>query len=291
MRLASPFTAILLAMAALPAQLAISTPAHAVETFHTCTGFIDSIPTTISTQGTWCLRNNVSTSITSGAAITIATNNVTIDCNDFKIGGLGAGVNTNTSGIYASYKLNATIRNCSIRGFRTGINLGSADAAVVQDNRLDQNTYRGISVSGNGTLIQRNQVNDTGAGPAAITEVSAIYTSGSTTVEDNIVQNVIASNGTNVSVYGFQITSGVGSSVSRNIARNLVANGTGGSYGIYTSNGLKAFITGNRVAVTNANGIGIRCNASNGSAKDNITWGFSTGIDSGCYNDGGNTTH
>ncbi len=66
-------------------------PAHAAESYDNCTGFIDSVPATITTQGTWCLRKNLATNITTGNAITIATNNVTIDCNDFKIGGLAAG--------------------------------------------------------------------------------------------------------------------------------------------------------------------------------------------------------
>jgi hypothetical protein len=291
MRPALPFAGIALAALALPAQFAITTPAQAAETFHACTGFVDSVPTTITKQGTWCLRKDVSTSITSGAAINIAANNVTLDCNDFKVGGLGAGINTNTSGIVTSNTLNATVRNCSIRGFRTGIRLQQAPAALVQDNRLDQNTYQGISVSGEGSLVQRNRVNDTGSGPAAITSVMGIEVSYSSTVDDNFVQNVVASNGANVSVFGMRVVGGSGSSVSGNIVRNLVANGTGTAYGIYTSNGVKVFITGNRVAATNSTGIGIRCNSGNGSAKDNVSWGFADGIDSSCHDDGGNASH
>ncbi|HEY0661599.1 MAG TPA: hypothetical protein VGD21_09825, partial [Lysobacter sp.] len=59
-------------------------PAQAAQSYDNCTGFIDSLPATITTQGTWCLRKDLSTAMSSGNAITIATNNVTIDCNDFK---------------------------------------------------------------------------------------------------------------------------------------------------------------------------------------------------------------
>src|SRR5690606_24652633 len=79
--------------------LAATQPARAAQSYDACTGFIDSVPATISTQGVWCLRKDLSTNITSGNAITIATNNVTIDCNDFKLGGLAAGNGSNAFGI------------------------------------------------------------------------------------------------------------------------------------------------------------------------------------------------
>jgi hypothetical protein len=54
----------------------------------------------IGKQGVWCLRKDQSTANTSGSAITINTNNVTVDCNDFKIGELAAG-NTHRPHIHA----------------------------------------------------------------------------------------------------------------------------------------------------------------------------------------------
>ncbi|HEY0661023.1 MAG TPA: hypothetical protein VGD21_06870 [Lysobacter sp.] len=63
-------------------------PVQAAESYDNCTGFIETLPATISTQGTWCLKHDVGTAITEGNAVTIAANNVTLDCNDFKIGGL-----------------------------------------------------------------------------------------------------------------------------------------------------------------------------------------------------------
>src|SRR5687768_5499102 len=95
-----------------------ATSARAAESYDNCVAYIDALPVVIGTQGVWCLRDNVSTAISSGAAITIATNNATIDCNDFKIGNLAAGPSTNAIGIQASNRRNATIRNCTIRGFR-----------------------------------------------------------------------------------------------------------------------------------------------------------------------------
>src|SRR5690606_2774500 len=70
---------LLAALLLLGGLLAVPSPARAAETYNTCAGFIDSAPATISKQGVWCLRKNLSTNISSGNAITIATNNVTID--------------------------------------------------------------------------------------------------------------------------------------------------------------------------------------------------------------------
>src|SRR4029079_11936992 len=61
-------------------------PVHA-ETYHTCGTVIASLPTVISTQGVYCLTHDLATNITAGKAIDIQTNNVTIDCNGYKIGG------------------------------------------------------------------------------------------------------------------------------------------------------------------------------------------------------------
>ena len=50
--------------------LAAPAPARA-ETSTTCTGFIDSVPAVIGTQGIWCLRRDVSTAQATGNAIEI----------------------------------------------------------------------------------------------------------------------------------------------------------------------------------------------------------------------------
>src|SRR5436190_3292229 len=75
-------------------------PAHA-ETFHTGGTVIASLPAVITTQGVFCLTHDLTTAITSGTAIDIQVNNVTIDCNGCKIGGLAAGTSSTTRGIYA----------------------------------------------------------------------------------------------------------------------------------------------------------------------------------------------
>src|SRR5690348_2627551 len=58
-----PFAAILVLASLGPA---LPLPARAAQSYDNCTGFIDSVPATVSTQGTWCLRHDANTAITSG---------------------------------------------------------------------------------------------------------------------------------------------------------------------------------------------------------------------------------
>jgi hypothetical protein len=133
--------------------------AHAAESYDNCKGFITSLPATVSTQGVWCLKGDLSTAINTGNAITINANNVTIDCNDFKIGGLAAGDASQAYGTYAGDKLNTTVRHCNIRGFIVGAALVGA-GNLLEDNRFDNNLLYGILCTG--CVVRRNRVYDTG---------------------------------------------------------------------------------------------------------------------------------
>ena len=100
------------------AACAASAPARA-ETVN-CTP-IASLPATLSSQGVYCLKQDLSTAIASGNAITVAVNNVTIDCNGYKLGGLAAGITTRAYGIRADGRVNTVVRNCNVRGFFAGM--------------------------------------------------------------------------------------------------------------------------------------------------------------------------
>ncbi|HEY0660899.1 MAG TPA: right-handed parallel beta-helix repeat-containing protein [Lysobacter sp.] len=186
---------VLLTSAALPH------PARA-ETYDTCTGFIDTLPATITTQGTWCLRHDLSTAITSGDAINIATNNVTIDCNDFKVGGLAAGNSSQAKGINAGDRLNVTVRRCNIRGFYRGINISGGAGHLVEDNRLDNNLYIGIRMTGENNVVQRNRVFDTGGYPFPESQHSIYGIWVTADVIDNLVDGVFGTN-------SYSITNGI----------------------------------------------------------------------------------
>jgi hypothetical protein len=263
-------------------------PAQAAESYDNCTGFIDSVPATISTQGTWCLRQDISTAITSGVAITIATNNVTIDCNDFKLGGLAAGAGTLAYGINASNRLNATVRHCNIRGFYIGLLLSGAAGGghTVEDNRFDGNTWIGLWTEGDGSVVRRNRVFDTGGSTSGL-QPWGLLAYNSADVLDNTVAGVAATSGGNGTVHGITTSTNLDGRVVGNGVRGLVKDGTGIAYGISNFSSNRLTLVGNHVVGDGSTGVGLLCQGANDSATDNVISGFATGI-SICSDDGGN---
>ena len=194
-------------------------PARA-ETVH-CTA-ITTLPAVITVQGVYCFTGDLATAITSGNAIEIQTNNVVLDLNSFKLGGLAAGPGTLAIGIHASNRQNLTIKNGTIRGFLRGIFLGDSGASqghVVEDIRADQNTFEGILVQGAGTIVRNNQV---------------VATGGSTI------------SGANISAVGIFV-SGTGPRVLNNDVIDTVAQGTGIAWGIYLSSVTGGLVVNNRI--------------------------------------------
>jgi hypothetical protein len=196
---------------------------------------VTSLPATLSTQGIYCLTANLATAQTSGEAITITANNVTLDLNGWKVGGQAAGSGTSAVGIFSS-AANVTIKNGIVRGFLQGIYL-TGRGAVVRDMLIDQNTYIGIYLNGEGAVAEHNQVVDTG-GSTAFTNIDAEGidagpSSAGARLSDNTVSGLTATgSGSEYGITG----SGPNSTVRDNVV-NDSARPTGGgtSYGIYQS--------------------------------------------------------
>jgi hypothetical protein len=257
--------------------------AQAAESYDNCTGFITSLPAVITTQGTWCLKKDLATAMTSGSAIDIQTNNVMIDCNDFKLGGLAAGATSEAAGIDAKDRLNLTVRHCNIRGFFRGLIFwGTGGGHVVEDNRFDGNLYAGLEVWGDGSVVRRNRIFDTG-GSVFSFEAFGMYSVDSVDILDNTVSGV-----TNDHATGIWTDTNSGGSVSGNRVRNLLASGGGIAVGIYTPGSDHLAIRDNDLGGNaSAGSIGIECFVTSNRALGNVIAGFATGI-SGCSDDGGN---
>ena len=256
------------------------TATRAAESYDNCTGFIDSLPATISTQGTWCLDKNLSTSMTSGNAIEIATNNVTIDCNNFKIGGLTAGTGTGTTGIHALSRLNATVRHCNIRGFYYGIYIFGSGGHLVEDNSLDGNTHHGVLVAGNGSTIRNNLVIDTGGSTKTTGSAYGIYARHGVDIINNTV-NGVAPEGENANASGIFTNANGEGSVSGNRVRGLAAIGAGDPTGIYILGSGRGVTRDNDVQGPGpgvAGGVGILCDGNAATARNNMVGGFATGV-------------
>ena len=294
------FLAILLLIAC---GLLIPTHAKAAQSYDNCTNFIDSVPATISTQGVWCLRKDVSTGVTSGSAINIQANNVTIDCNDFKLGGLSAGNESQASGIRADGRQNITVRNCNIRGFNYGILLYGGAGQLIENNRLDNNLSVGIYANGtNNSIFRSNRVYDTGGYPDNATH-AGINSYGGDAVEiaDNIIAGVAGTPGYYNAVVGIirgNYVSGVyqtSAQITGNSISGLASTGTGmTAHGFTNTNygntsGVILF-AGNTLYMTStvANSVGIKCTYGGVSIRDNSIFGFPVGFDGTCWDDGGN---
>jgi len=178
------------------ASLGLPTEARA-ET-RACTP-ITSLPANLGVAGVYCLTGDLATSVTSGNAITISNSNIILDCNGYKVGGLAAGPASQARGIATVGDIRGVlVRNCSVRGFRTGIQLAGV-AVRAEDNRLDRNLSEGIRVESASFTVARNRVFDTGNGGDA----AGIVLVGSGLAIDNSVTGVDgAANGGSGNVTG-----------------------------------------------------------------------------------------
>lgn len=258
--------------------------AEAAESYDSCKNTITALPATISTTGTWCLKQDLSSAAASGTALMVNANDVILDCNGFKLDGSTAGTATKAIGI-RSTKSGVTVRHCNVRGFNMGIYLsGTAGGHVVEDNHLDSNTYMGIGVEGDGSMIRRNAVLDTG-GSTVSTRAFAIYARYSVDVLDNTVSGVFANSGDTAGIYTYSNPS---SSIDGNRVRGVVKSSTGIARGIDNIYSTRITLNGNNVVGDgSASTVGMRCSSSQGRAKSNVIVGFAAAI-LGCGNAGGN---
>ena len=218
-----------------------------------CTA-VTALPAVITVQGIYCFTGHLATAIGTGFAIEIQTNNVVLDLNGFKLGGLAAGTGTLATGIYALNRQNITIKNGTIRGFEFGILLqdsGASQGHVVEDIRADQNTLQGISVAGSGNIVRNNQV---------------VATGGSTIL------------GADPNAFGIFV-GGAGPRVLNNDVIDTVKQGTGTAWGILFMLATDGVAVNNRI--TNADrGIefdnGPPGPGSTGKYRDNLTFGVTT---------------
>jgi len=267
-------------------------PALAAESEDACAGYIDALPATIATQGVWCLRQDLSTAIASGKAISISANNVTIDCNGYKLGGLAAGTSSGAFGIATVDAANTTIRNCTLRGFWVAIAIGGG-GNLVEDNLLDGNLFRAIEVGTGHGLVQRNRVANTG-GCSFCTQSTAILAYGD--VIDNVVSGVFAVGGADTSTIGITLL-GAGTIARGNRVVEVAATGNGEAVGIWAA-GEAQYLTGQHGVVDNlvANTVAVAGAAVRGTGtgeafcSGNHTSGYAT-ASFGCELVSGNFNH
>lgn len=221
-----------------------ATPARA-ET-QNCTP-ITTLPAVIGAPGAYCFTGDLSTPIMFGNAIEIQTDEVVLDLNGFKLGGLAAGPGTFAVGIFAQNRAGITIKNGTIRGFWRGIALqdsGASQDHVVEVIRADQNRFTAIQVDGASVLIRDNQV---------------VATGGSTIAPDS-------------NSYGIR-AEGEDPRVLDNNVANTVGVGAGAGTAIQLSSASRGLVVNNRITVAD---VGIDMSTSTGKFYSNLTSNVTT---------------
>ena len=264
--------------------------AHAARSYDNCTGFVTSLPTFIASPGIWCLKADLATAVTSGAAIVIGSDDVAIDCNDFKLGGLAAGIGTLTVGINASGRSGLAVRNCNIRGFMYGIYInGVGGRHVIEDNRFDNNTYEAINVKGDGSVIRRNRIFTTG-GSTQASDATGIAAFDSVDIINNVVSGVSATAGSNAQANGIYTSLNLSGRIIGNAVRGLKADGIGLPRGLFNIGSTRITLRDNDIVGNgSADSNGIFCASSTGRAFHNTVNGFDIPMFV-CHDSGANYT-
>ena len=250
-----------------------------------CTA-ITSLPYTITTQGVYCLTSDLSTGMTSGNAIEIATNNVVIDLNGHKLGGLAAGPGTYAWGISAQQRKNITIRNGTVRGVYKGISLQdpyfpytTSQGHLIEDIRSDMNTAIGIEVYGLNNIIRNNQVVNTGGATQAYpgTTGIAVYGPGARVLNNDVIET----KGQSIPAFGIFLQYAPGAVIEGNRVGDSSLE-LQNSIGIVPHSSSDVLISDNCVTTMN---FGVYYDGASGKYRDNLTSGvtypFTGGTDAG----------
>ena len=250
-----------------------------------CTAITGPLPVTITVEGVYCFTKDLVYEVTSGSAITISVDNVTINMNDWKLSYQNdSPAPTHLIGIQATLQNNITIRNGTISGFNVAIQLTTATSPyassrghLIEDIRVEKSIYAGIVVYGTGTTVRRNQVFET-VDPA-LTDADAfgihLFGDSARALNNDVID--VTGKGIGVGV-GLAISAGWGSVVEGNRVDVITSSGSGGAIGI-SINGQNVLVAGNRI--TRAYSAIEYDFVSSGKYMDNLTSGVVTAFSGG----------
>jgi hypothetical protein len=272
---------LLLAAIALAPRTALAT-----EDNESCSHVIATLPATVDAPGTWCLSGDLTTSMSSGQAINVTSDNATLDCNGFRLD--DSAQESGAMGFRIEGRRNVVVRNCTVRGFHYGVYIDDLDVPangghLVEDNNFIQSHYVGIYLDGAGSTIRRNRVVES-RGHTPTGAMFAIVTYGTVDIVDNTVQDVQSYG---AAAAGMLVNGNVGGSVRGNrVSLVKVATGSGLNLGIRTqNNSSRVNLRGNVLIGEGIPGsTGLSCESANHVAKSNSISGFDTAL--GCTDNG-----
>ena len=283
--------------------MALAVPSAALA----CTAITESDVTaggyTISSSGDYCLTEDIATNITTGIAIKINVDDVTIDMDGYELDNTAAAGSPVAIGIYANEIDNVTIRNGIIRGYYYAMILDSApnSGRLVEDMIFSKNST-GIYSRGSDVMVRNNTVLDSDVTGIVISDADGasvinnyvggltrsddaygiyiIVYSSNVIVRDNRVAEITSTSG---------IAAGIGVSQTEHsvFENNYVSglSGTSTTYGFKSHSGIagNAYI-GNHVIDAD---YGFHCASSTDWMRDNTTTGVTT-LRSTCTDKGNN---
>jgi hypothetical protein len=248
---------------------------------------ITSLPATIDTAGSYCLTDNLSTSISTGSAMSVNADEVVLDLGGFVLDGSAAGSAGQANGVRASGRRDVTIRNGIVRGFFYGIVLGGGAGAqgyLVERIAAEDNFFGGIGVEGRGAVVRDNRVIDTGGSTHPLANGNAVGIAlsgtGSRALDNDVVDTFAAPTHNAWSIHATNADRAV-------IEGNRVSAGTAGggtTYGIIVPFSQDVLVVDNRI---NGTSVGvIYSSGGTGKYRDNLTSGVAipydgTGTDAG----------
>jgi len=227
---------------------------------------IETLPVVITSQGIYCLKHDLATSITSGTAILVNTNNVTIEMNGFKLGGLGGGTSTTTFGIASYNRQNVTVRNGTVRGFYNNVYLLGGLGHIVEDLRLDGARGNGLFLAGTNLIARNNFITNTGEGAGS--SAAGIYVDSGYYL--SITGNIIGSVSETSSSNGIRVEYTEQSAIESNEIHGIIGGGT--KNGIYIGNGVRNVLR-NNIVTTSTGSTGIGAYSSNDACVGNAVTG------------------
>ncbi|MBA2861110.1 NosD domain-containing protein [Methanococcus maripaludis] len=181
---------------------------------------ISTVPYVINTPGTHYLANDLFSS--SGNAITITCDNVTIDGKEYTISGIGS-----NEGIYASGVSNITIKNVHVEHCFGGIYLDNVTDSIIENNTANSNDGGIYLIHSSNNTVTGNTANENWIG---IEILQSSY-------------NIVTGNTANSNDWGIGI---YGSSNNNNITNNTA---NSNKYGIV----LAYYSSNNRITNNTAN--------------------------------------
>jgi hypothetical protein len=236
-------------------------------------------PYTIRAPGKYCVTAML---VAEGNGITIAADDVHLDCRGYTIDGTTQSASTTKRGIVGYNRAGVTIRDCRIKGFFEGIRL-TGDDNDVRDNVLIAPLSRGIVVQGTGNNVQDNRVSDVGGTANVGWGAFGILVDGPSTILGNVVSGVHASAGSGERAYGIYSVRNDAGLIRANTVRNVL--GDVGQLGMALTayDGTHVVLKEN-ILLTRAGAyaFGLLCTGAGSVSYGNVFHGFDVGFSAGC---------